>query len=355
MNIGYLSNHNPLDRNAFSGTSYYMYRALSESSHCSVRMLGSYRRPRRIIDKLYKPASGPGLLTPKSFDGLDVILSLVSSDLVEKCSPLTEVPVVHCTDATPGFLKDFYNMKVPADALEKEYHAYEAASLILFSSDFMLERALSEFGTSYAPKMAALPWGANLDSIPTVSPQKPPLKPLRLLFIGKDWNRKGGDVVIETLQELRRRGIFAELHLVGTKAGNAGMLENVIDHGYLNKNKRKDRLAIEALLNSSHFLILPTRADCTPMVVAEANSHGIPVLITDIGGIPSLMRAGQNGEMLSPEAGPDDYADRLMALSKDRAQYEALSRSSFEHFRERLTWAAWSDAVTRILKERFAR
>jgi glycosyltransferase involved in cell wall biosynthesis len=91
------------------------------------------------------------------------------------------------------------------------------------------------------------------------------------------------------------------------------------------------------------------------MVVAEANSHGIPVLITDIGGIPSLMRAGQNGEMLSPEAGPREYADRLMALSRDRAQYEALSRSSFEHFREYLTWTAWSTAMIKILKEKFAR
>jgi glycosyltransferase involved in cell wall biosynthesis len=168
--------------------------------------------------------------------------------------------------------------------------------------------------------------------------------------MGKDWTRKGGDVVIETLQELQRRGVAAELHLVGTKADDAVTLDNVIDHGYLNKNRRKDRLTIEGLLNNSHFLVLPTRADCTPMVVAEANSHGIPVLITNVGGIPSLMRAGRNGEMLSPEAGPSDYADRLMALSEDRAQYEALSRSSFEHFRDRLTWTAWSETLIRTLK-----
>lgn len=353
LNIGYLSNHNPLDRNSFSSTSFYMSKALRENPTCTVRILGEWRRPNRIINTLRKPAPGPSSLLAKSFNGLDVVLSLVSTDLVSRYGPQTKVPFVHCTDATPGFLKDFYGYEAHAEAYQKERAAYDAASLVLFSSEFMLETALSEFGAMYAPKMVALPWGANLDSFPTVPPQKPPLSPLRLLFIGKDWVRKGGDVVIEVLRELRRRDIAAELHLVGTKAGEATMIENVIDYGYLNKNNRKDRLVLENLLRNSHFFVLPTRADCTPMVVAEANSYGIPVLITAVGGIPSLMQSGKNGEMLGPEASASDYADRLMALSESRDRYEALSRDSFEHFKRNLTWDAWSKAVISLLKDRF--
>lgn len=295
---------------------------------------------------------GPGPLQLSAFDGLDAVLSLVSTDLVTRYGQLTKVPLIHCTDATPGFLRKFYGYEVSNKALEEERLAYERAKLILFSSDFMLRQAVSEFGEGYSSKMAALPWGANLDSFPVAPPSKPPLKPLRLLFIGKDWVRKGGDIVIETLQELKRRGIAAELHLVGTRAGEAGSLENVIDHGFLNKNREEDRHVLEELLNCAHFLVLPTRADCTPMVVAEANSHGIPVLITKVGGIPSLVQTGWNGEMLLPEASAADYADRLVALSKDRAQYEALSRNSFEHFKEHLTWTAWAAAVLGILDER---
>lgn len=353
MNIGYISNHNPLDRNSFSSTSYYMSQALRENPTCTVRILGDWRRPNRIIDKLRKPAAGPSGLMAKSFDGFDVILSLVSTDLVSRYGSLTKVPIVHCTDATPGFLKEFYGYDLPAEAFERERDAYEAASLVLFSSDFMLERALSEFGAVYANKMAALPWGANLDIFPPAPPQKPPMKPLRLLFMGKDWVRKGGDVVVETLRELQRRGVAAELHLVGGKARDAAMIENVIDHGYLNKNLRKDRFVLERLLKEAHFLVLPTRADCTPMVVAEANSHGIPVLITSVGGIPSLMQSGMNGEMLAPDANASDYADRLMALSSERDRYEALSRNSFAHFKRNLTWDAWSKALISLLKDWF--
>lgn len=350
-----MSNHSPFDRNSFSGTSYYMYHALAENPICSVLPLGNHRPPRRIIDRLFMPARPDARpLRPDDFDdGLDVILSLVSTDLVSKYSPLTKVPIVHCTDATPSFLRDFYGKDLPADTVEKERHAYESADLILFSSDFMLNQALLEFGKSYAPKMAALTWGANLDSFPTIPPHKPPLKPLRLLFIGKDWARKGGDVVVATLQELQRRGVAAELHLVGTSPDEDGAVENVINHGHLNKNKRRDWSLIQKLLNEAHFLVLPTKADCTPMVVAEANSHGVPVLITDVGGVSSLMRPGCNGEMLPPEANASNYAARLMALSADPVKYEALSRSSFEHFMEHLTWTAWSKALTDMLKDRF--
>lgn len=355
MKLGFLSNHNPLDKNAFSSTSHFMWRALCENQSCTVRILGNHRRPRRFIDKLWRPSVGPGQLEPNTFEGLDAIVSLVSTDLVVKYGNRTKVPIIHCTDATPGFLQEFYGDQLPSKAFEEERLAYESAEIILFSSDFMRARAVHEFGEQFASKMASLLWGANLESFPSELPEKPPLTPLRLLFIGKDWARKGGDIVIETLKELKRRGVAAELHLVGTSAGDIGNTENVIDHGYLNKNKQKDRLALEGILNSSHFLVLPTRADCTPMVVAEANSHGIPVLISDVGGIASLMHNGRNGEMLSTEAGAGEYADRLIALSTDQAKYHALCRSSFEHFLENLTWSAWSDAVVSHLNERVAR
>lgn len=351
MNIGFLSNHNPLDKNAFSSTSHFMWRALAENPRCAVHVLGSHRSPRRLVDRLWKPAPGPGSLKPTTFEGLDAVLSLVSTNLVVKYGQIARVPIIHCTDATPGFLREFYGYDVPDQAFEEERLAYESAKMILFSSDFMRERAVEEYGDLFASKMVSIPWGANLDRFPTEPPKKSPLQPLRILFIGKDWARKGGPIALETLKELRRRGVAAELHLVGTSDGDFRGVENVINHGYLNKNRHEDRLVLEDLLNRAHFLLLPTRADCTPMVLAEANSYGIPVLTTNVGGIPSLVASGRSGEMLSLAAGANNYADRLIALSRDRSEYEALSRSSFEHFIQRLTWSAWSDAALRILEK----
>ena len=355
MKLGYLSRHNALDRNAFSGSSYYMYHSLRANRSCSVRLLGDPRRPNRILDRLNKDRSNPGRVTGANFEGLDAIISLASTDLVCRFGQISSVPLIHCTDATPKFLEEFYGTSVPAEAFEMERRAYERADLVLFSSDFMLKRALSEFGAEFAPKMAALPWGANLDSLPAASPRKPPLRPVRLLFMGKDWVRKGGDTVVATLRELQARGVPAELHLVGAQPDEVGSSEGIINHGYLNKNRRADRATLERLLNSAHFLVLPTRADCTPMVIAEANSHGIPVLISDVGGIGSLMRPGWNGEMLPLNASASDYADRLVALAVEPERYGALSRNSYRHFHENLTWTAWSKALIEMVEDRFGK
>lgn len=353
MKLGFLCKHNALDRGSFSGTPHYMFHALREHPDCSVRLLGQYRPPNRVLDKLRRSTPGLGEISARSFEGLDVVLSLVSTELVTKYAAVTQVPIIHCTDATPGFLRDFYGRDVSADRDELERRAYEQASLVLFSSEFMLECAVSEFGGAFRSKMAALPWGGNLDRYPKAPPPKPPLRPLRLLFIGRDWERKGGDVAVATLRELHARGVCAELHVVGAEAGTTERVPGMISHGFLDKNRRADRKRLTRLLNDSHLLILPTRADCTPMVVAEANSHATPVLITDVGGVASLMDPGRNGRMLPRSASPADYADGVMALTADPGQYTALSRDSFGHFVKRLTWPAWSSAAVTLFRHEF--
>lgn len=331
-----------------------MAKALSENPECSVQVLGKHRPPNRFLDRLRKPLQGPGTLERKSFDGVDVVLSLVSTNLVPHVAGMARVPIVHCTDATPGFLRDFYGYDVPAERDDRERQAIESAQLVLYSSEFMMDRAIREFGETHRSKMAALPWGANIDVVPAIPLSRLPLEPVRLLFIGKDWERKGGDVAVATLKALQARGVQAELHLIGSGTEEAGHVDGVIAHGYLNKNQHADRAILEKVLAEAHLLVLPTRADCTPMVVAEANSQGIPVLIADTGGISSLMDPGRNGEMLPPGASGDDYADRVMALTRDAAQYERLSQSSYRHYAERLTWAAWSRAAVSQIQERFS-
>lgn len=352
MKLGFICNHNPLDKRTFSGTAYYMFHSLKNNPNCSVRLIGNYRYPNRILDRIFPQEKGTGALSPKSFENLDAVISLVSTNLVPEIAEMTDVPVVHITDATPAFLREFYGYEVAQERDVDERRAIESADLIYYSSDFMMEKAIHDFGPEVSSKMAAHPWGANLDTLPGAPIEKPVLNPIRLLFIGTNWDRKGGETAVEALRILRARGIPAELHLVGAATEKAKQVEGVVAHGYLNKNQRAHRNTLQELLRSSHIFLLPTRADCTPMVVAEVNSYSIPALISDVGGIGSLMNPGENGEMMPPDASGQDYADRIIALIQNPDFYQKLSQRSFSHYKQKLSWDAWADHTLKLLEQK---
>jgi glycosyltransferase involved in cell wall biosynthesis len=67
--------------------------------------------------------------------------------------------------------------------------------------------------------------------------------------------------------------------------------------GFIPKNTKTGQALLESLLADAHFLVLPTRADCVPVVIAEANSVGLPVVTSNVGGIPTVVRTDVNGAM----------------------------------------------------------
>ena len=72
---------------------------------------------------------------------------------------------------------------------------------------------------------------------------------------------------------------------------------------FLDMNVEKDRSRLTDLLMDSALLLVPTRADCSPIAFCEANGFGLPAVSTDTGGVSSLVRDGENGLLLPLTAG----------------------------------------------------
>jgi glycosyltransferase involved in cell wall biosynthesis len=250
------------------------------------------------------------------------------------------------------FLRDFYRKSVTPEQERAEATAVSAARLVVYSSQYMADRASAEFGGDLRDKVAVIPFGANCGKAPPTLTPKTPLGPVRLLWVGSNWQRKGGEIALAAHHLLRAAGLDAELTLAGDVPAEVKARPGLVVAGYLDKNRRREAARLEALYASAHLLVLPTRADCTPMVLAEAGTFGTPVLATDTGGIGTLVAPGVNGRLMPPAAVPADWARAIMAMTRDPAAYEALCRSSFDFARSRLTWSAWSrDLVLRLRME----
>lgn len=119
---------------------------------------------------------------------------------------------------------------------------------------------------------------------PTLAPGVKP----KILFVGGDFERKGGDLLLKVFsQQFADR---AELHLV-TKEPPTTALPNV--YVYTDIGPNDDRLA--QLYAQADLFVLPTTADLSPWAYLEAMASGCAVISTGVGGVGDMVRHGETG------------------------------------------------------------
>lgn len=321
-----------------------------QRSGITLRVLGDHRPP-TAIDRMLRRRPAETRFDRCDFDGLDAVVGLVATPLLDRLARTRpDIPFLHVTDATPAFLRDAYGWAVPAEADATEARVASAAAACVFSSGLLAARAPRDLGT---PDMVALsqPFGVNLDQRPDRHPEKPPLQRLNLLFVGIDWVRKGGDVAVATLGLLRARGIDAQLTIVGRCPDRHLNHPAIQAAGFLNKNRPKDAALLSRLYTEAHLLVLPSRADCTPMVIAEAMAHGTPVLATDVGGIGTQVGGSGAGDLMAPYAPPEAWADRIEDMTASQDRYNFLSDTAFDRAETRLNWAVWAERIETLVQQ----
>jgi glycosyltransferase involved in cell wall biosynthesis len=143
----------------------------------------------------------------------------------------------------------------------------------------------------------------------------------RILFVGGDFLRKGGDLLLEVFRK-RLRG-RARLVLV-TREGVPEEPGVEVHTGVAANSQRLHRLYAGA-----DVFALPTRADCYSLVCMEALASGVPVVTTRVGGIPDIVHEGETGHLVDPD---DDAAlgDALESLVGDAARRASMGAKGRE-------------------------
>nr|WP_294786899.1 glycosyltransferase family 4 protein [uncultured Flavobacterium sp.] len=172
---------------------------------------------------------------------------------------------------------------------------------------------------------------------------------INLLFLGINWKRKGGDIVLEAFNILIDRGYDVTLTICGCNPTEQITNSNITVIPFLNKNNPQEYDQFLKILYQTHLLFVPTRADCTPIVFCEASAFGIPVITTDTGGVCSIIENDINGFALPYESKSIEYADQIETLLNDRSKLEKLSEQSRKKFDEELNWEVWGKKMREII------
>ena len=350
LTLGFLTPHNALDRRCFSGTPYFAARALSGRADVDLRLLGAHRTPGRL-DRILRRAHPEPQLSEAALGGLDAVVGMVATPLLDRLADLAPgLPFLHVTDATPRFLRDAYGWSVPAEADATEARVAARAAACVYSSEVLAARAPGDLGLP-GLNAVSLPFGANFEAAPAPAP-KPPLDRLELLFVGLDWVRKGGDVAVATLDALIASGRDARLTLVGACPDRHRRHPAIRRIGFLDKNRPKEADRLSRLFAEAHLLLLPSRADCTPIVVSEAMAHGTPVLASDTGGIGAQIGAAGAGRLMPSFAPPAAWAAAVRKMTSDPDGYAMLCDAARDRAATHLSWDAWAAGIVRLVLER---
>ena len=169
----------------------------------------------------------------------------------------------------------------------------------------------------------------------------------KLLFIGVEWLRKGGELAVKVaVNSISAEFELSCMWLVATHPATARYVKR---HGFVSKASEAGRRLLDELFSQAHFFILPTRADCTPVVFPEAGSYGLPVLTTGWRD-SDLIRNGKNGQTFKLDESPEAYCDFIEKRMLSKQEYEQLALSSFREYSERLNWTSAGRQVSSLFR-----
>lgn len=164
--------------------------------------------------------------------------------------------------------------------IEVERASLDAAEAVVCFSDWCADGVRDEYGRTKGIVVAR----------PAL---EPPIRrgahdagePIRMVFIGNAFLRKGGDRLLRWHQAVLSDRV--ELHICSEGAPSGDGLRNVVVHGAVPHHE-----LVSTLLPSMDLFVLPTRSDQSGWAVVEALNAGVPVITSAVGGVAELLPAG---------------------------------------------------------------
>lgn len=159
-----------------------------------------------------------------------------------------------------------------------------------------------------------------------------------MIFLGRLGKRKGIYDLLEVLSE-HKQEFEGKMEFLFGGDGDVEQVEEIIRkeglgniakyQGWVNGEKKKH------LLNLADCLVLPSYNEGLPISVLEAMSYSLPIISTNVGGIPEILKQGENGFIMNPGDKTSMY-QAIHALMTDQDMRKHMGNDSLEKVKEHL-------------------
>ena len=246
---------------------------------------------------------------------------------------------------------DLIGPRIAADALARERDQYAASAGVVAQSAWAARDLMETYGLPPARVHVAVA-GANIDREALAAWEAerthapiPPERPLRLVFVGKEWRRKGLDRLIRAVTLARLDGTSVELTVIGVLPSQlppdlAGA-DGITWAGFI--DKRSDLQSFLDTVADCDVGCLLSQAEAGGISLREFCRLGLPTIAPAIGGSPEYVYKPA-ADLVAPDAPDEEIAAIISRLARDRDELERRRRLAFEarHL------ASWDTAVARL-------
>jgi glycosyltransferase involved in cell wall biosynthesis len=221
-----------------------------------------------------------------------------------------------------------------AEWIACEKSIYDHAGRIFTRSTNISDSLTQQYGVP-ADKVRCIYAGANTP-LPQVDPQKKDYSAQSILFVGLDWQRKGGPELVEAFRLLRPRFPQAALTIVGAQPA--------LEEEGLRVVGRVPVEELNAYYRAATIFCMPSRNEPFGVVFVEAMAHALPVVAARIGALPDMVADDRNGYLV-PAGDVDALVQALESLLESEEKRAQFGRQSWKLAQERYNWKAVGKAL----------
>ena len=166
-------------------------------------------------------------------------------------------------------------------------------------------------------------------------------------------------MLLDACKELRERGLSFACDFVGgeSKAVSAatfreaiaerGLADCVVYHG------PQYGEAKHGFFKKADIFVQPTFDDCFPLTLVEAMQYGLPIVSTDVGAIPDMVKDGENG-FVCQQRDVNSLAAALEQLITNESLRTQMGKAGYERYRTTMTLEAFEQRFAEIVRSEAA-
>ena len=225
--------------------------------------------------------------------------------------------------------------------LERKSAEFELADMVICPSQFVAGSVPEK--VKDGKKIIVAPFGSPSDVANGDSPRTMGDGKLRVLFAGSMSQRKGLGDLFSAMRLLKRRDI--ELHVMGSP--QAPMEFYRAEFGAFIHESNRPHPEVLRLMRSCHVFCLPSVIEGRALVMQEAMSQGLPLIITPNTGGEDLIEEGETGYLV-PIRSPETIAEKIAWFADHRAELSDMSRAARQKAAE-LTWESYGRTIANAI------